>query len=98
MITNRVHGWPETMVTKRNMYFVKSMTYNISQNLYFQGVDPKKLEEQGNYVLLCGGIKSELRDIFIIPWKDFFQTLKQGEAINTYKMPREYWQSLVSQR
>jgi len=68
------------------------MTYNVQRNLYFQGVDPKKLEGSGDLVLLCGGLNSELRDIFLIPWKYFFQALKEGEPVNTYKPPKEYWQ------
>ena len=91
-VTKRVHGWPETIVVHGKRCFVKSITFNASRNLYFQGVDPKKLEEKGDFVLLCGGIRRSLRDILIIPWKDFFQTVKQGESVNTYKPPKEYWQ------
>ena len=91
-VTSQVHGWPETMVVHGRKCFVKSITFNTSRNLYFQGVDPKKLEEKGDYVVLCGGIRGELRDIFIIPWKDFFETLKHGKSVNTYKSPKEYWQ------
>ncbi|MFC1726743.1 hypothetical protein ACFL4T_14060 [candidate division KSB1 bacterium] len=54
-VTNRVNGWPETMVAHSKKCFAKSMTYNTSQDLYFQGVDPKKLEEKGDFALLCGG-------------------------------------------
>ncbi|MFH1071419.1 MAG: hypothetical protein V1794_17505 [Candidatus Glassbacteria bacterium] len=93
-VTKRMNGWPETMIILDKEFFVKSITYNTTRCLYFQGVDPKKLKDKGDFVLLCGGTKntSELRDIFIIPWKDFFQTLKQGELVNTYRPPREYWQ------
>ena len=91
-VTRRVNGWPETMVLNGKTYYVKSMTYNKGRNLYFQGVDPGKLSQKGDYVLLCGGFNGELVDIFIIPWKIFFGTLKQGESINTYKLPKEYWQ------
>lgn len=91
-VTNRVHGWPETMVVRGKKCFIKSITYNTSRNLYFEGVDPKKLEEQGDFVLLCCGINNGLRDIFIIPWKVFFQTLREGKPVNTYKPPKEYWQ------
>lgn len=91
-IIKRSHGWPETMLLNRKTYFIKSMTYNPSRNLYFQGVDPKKLQEKGDYVLLCGGIGNKLKDIFMIPWEVFFHTLQKGEPINTYKPPKEYWQ------
>lgn len=91
-VTNCVHGWPETMVARQRNFFVKSVTYNTSRNLYFQGVDPKKLEEKGDFVLVCGGINNKLRDIFIIPWRIFFQTLKEGKPLNTYKPPKEYLQ------
>jgi len=30
--------------------------------------------------------------LFLIPWKYFFQALKEGEPVNTYKPPKEYWQ------
>lgn len=91
-VTRRVNGWPETMVLKGNTYYVKSISYNANRNLYFQGVDPRKLTQQGDYVLLCGGFNNELADIFIIPWKIFFETLMQGEPTNTYKLPKEYLQ------
>jgi hypothetical protein len=92
-VTTRVLGWPETMVVRGKKCFVKSITYNTSRNLYFDGVDSKKLEENGDFVLLCGGINNKLRDIFIIPWKVFFQTLKEGKPVNTYKPPKkEYYQ------
>lgn len=91
-ITNRVNGWSETMVLHEKTFYVKSMTYNPSRGLYFQGVDPAKLRQKGDYVFLCGGIHTTLRDIFIIPWGVFFETLQQGTPVNTYKPPREYWQ------
>ncbi|MBU2620875.1 MAG: hypothetical protein KKD92_00975 [Proteobacteria bacterium] len=91
-VTRRVNGWPETMVLNSNTYYVKSMSYNSDRNLYFQGVDPGKLAQKGDYVLLCGGFNNELVDIFIIPWEVFFETLKQGEPTNTYKPPKEYLQ------
>jgi len=65
IITNRVNGWPESIIISGKKCFVKSMTYNVQRNLYFQGVDPKKLEGSGDLVLLCGGLNSELRDIFL---------------------------------
>jgi len=87
-VTRRVNGWPETMILNGKTYYVKSMSYNADRKLYFQGVDPVKLAEKGDYVLLCGGSNDQLADIFIIPWEVFFETLKQGEPINTYKPPR----------
>jgi len=92
VVTNRVHGWPETMMVHGKKCFVKSITYNVSRNLYFEGVDTKKLDDKGDFVILCGGINTKLRDIFIIPWRVFFQTLKYGKPVNTYKPPKEYWQ------
>ena len=92
VVTNRVNGWPETIVANGKKCFAKSMSYITSQGLYFQGVDPKKLEEKGDFVLLCGGLNEKLRDIFIIPWENFFELLKKGQPVNTYQPPREYWQ------
>jgi hypothetical protein len=92
VVTNRVHGWPETMMVYGKKCFVKSITYNLSRNLYFEGVDTKKLDDKGDFVVLCGGINTRLRDIFIIPWRFFFQTLKEGKPVNTYKPPKEYLQ------
>lgn len=92
-VVNRANGWPETVAVNKRICFTKSMTYNQQRNLYFQGVDPKKLENMGDYVLLCGGADDELRDIFLIPWDAFFGALKEGLPLNTYKPPRrEYWQ------
>ncbi len=99
-VVNRVNEWPETMVVRDKRYFVKSVKYNIDRKLYFQGVDTGKLSprnQKGDFVLICGGIENgieiSLRDIFIIPWKDFFQTLGQGAPVNTYKPPKkEYLQ------
>jgi hypothetical protein len=91
-IVNRANGWPETMVIAGRICFTKSVTYNRSRGLYFQGVDPKKLDDKGDYVLICGGIDNRLRDVFLIPWKRFFETLARGEPVNTYKSPKKYWQ------
>jgi hypothetical protein len=91
-VTNRVHGWPETIMVHGKKFFAKSITYNVSRNLYFEGVDTKKLDDEGDFVILCGGINNKLRDIFIIPWKVFFQNLKEGKPVNTYKPPKEYLQ------
>lgn len=91
-ITRRVNGWPETALIEGRKCYVKSIKFNNAQRLYFQGVDPKKIEEQGDIVLLCCGINDKLRDIFIITWDTFFTAIKKGEPINTYKPPKEYWQ------
>lgn len=91
-VVNRVNGWPETVTVDGRKCFTKSVSYNAERGLYFLGVDPKKLEEKGDFVLVCGGTKEKLRDIFVIPWADFFRTLKRGETVNTYKPPKEYWQ------
>ena len=89
----RVYGWPETALVGAYSCFVKSVTFNAKKRLYFQGVDPKKLTEAGDFVLICGGRDSVLLDIFLIPWINFFQTLREGKPINTYHPPRrEYWQ------
>lgn len=91
-IVNRVHGWPETTILAGKRCYTKSITYKMGNRFYFQGVDPKKLTESGDYVLLCGGINERLRDIFLIPWELFFLAIREGEAVNTYKLPKEYWQ------
>lgn len=91
-ITHRVNGWPETATISKKNYYTKSVTYNSSQSLYFSGVDPAKIGERGDGVLICGGLAKTLRDIFIIPWEIFFETLEEGEKINTYRPPREYLQ------
>ncbi len=91
-IERMVSGWIETISFRNKTYFTKSSTYNLSRRQYFQGVDPPKLKEHGDFVLICGGTNDILTDIFIIPWNPFFKILQQGEAINTYKSPREYFQ------
>lgn len=87
-----VNGWVETIIFSEKKYFTKSATYNLSRKQYFQGVDPPKLSENGDFVLICGGVRNSLSDIFIIPWDMFFKTIKRGEPINTYKPPKEYYQ------
>ena len=91
-VTSRVNGWPQTVRIGGATYFAKSVTYNVKQSLYFSGVDPDKLKESGEGVLICGGSSEKIRDVFIIPWKLFFETLEKGEPINTYQWPREYLQ------
>jgi hypothetical protein len=91
-IERMMHGWVETVNFGDNVYFTKSVTYDLSRRHYFQGVDPSKLLEKGNYILFCGGRENILTDIFIIPWGSFFNTIEKGESINTYKPPKEYFQ------
>jgi len=91
-VTNRVNGWSETAIINGSRCFMKSATYDKSRRHYFQGIDQKKLEESGDLVVLCGGYGDSLRDIFLIPWKEFFKVISQGKAINTYRLPRVYFQ------
>jgi len=91
-ITSRINGWPETMILAGKRCYTKSTTFQPERQLYFQGVDPKKLDQQGDLVILCGGRDDQLVDVFVIPWEPFFQAIRNGEAINTYKPPREYFQ------
>ena len=91
-IERLVNGWIETISFSGKKYFTKSATYNLSRRQFFQGVDPLKLNESGDFVLICGGARNILSDIFIIPWGMFFKTLQKGEPINTYKPPKEYFQ------
>ena len=91
-IERMVNGWIETISFSGKKYFTKSATYNPSRRLFFQGVDLHKLNENGDFVLICGGARNILSDIFIIPWGMFFKTLQKGEPINTYKPPKEYFQ------
>ena len=90
-------GWLETVDIAHCRCFIKSMSYNKRRRLYFQGVDPDKLGEKGSAVVLCGGRKGKLTDVFIVPWKRFFGTIAQSEAINTYR-DREYLQYKFSVR
>jgi hypothetical protein len=85
-------GWIETINFAGKEYYTKSVTYNLSRRQFFLGVDPSKLNESGAFVLVCGGKRNILSDIFVIPWDIFFKTLEKGEAINTYKPPKEYFQ------
>lgn len=94
-VINRVNGWPETLSIRDKVIFSKSVTYQKERGLYFIGVDPQKLSDKGDYVLICGGFNNALRDIFIISWNIFFETLCRGKPINTYKFPKEYWQYKV---
>jgi len=87
-----IKDWIETINCNGKIFFTKSVTYDLSKKQYFQGVDPSKLNESGDYVLICGGTINTLSDIFIIPWEIFFMTLAKGKPINTYKPPKEYFQ------
>ena len=91
-IERMVNGWIETISFSGKKYFTKSATYNLSRRQFFQGVDPPKLNENGDFVLICGGARNILSDIFIIPWGMFFKTLQKAEPINTYQPPKEYFQ------
>ncbi|MGA2263927.1 MAG: hypothetical protein ABSH28_21150 [Acidobacteriota bacterium] len=90
-------SWLETVDIARCRCFIKCMSYNEQRHLYFQGVDPDKLSEKGEAVVLCGGRKGELADVFIVPWKQFFGAVAQSEAINTYR-DRKYFQYKFSVR
>jgi hypothetical protein len=80
------NGWLETIIVDgRHKYFMKSFTYNLSSRQYFLGVDHKKLNEDGDAVILCGGKENKLTDVFIIPWKIFFDLLIQAAPENSYK-------------
>ena len=76
-----VNGWIETISFSEKKYFVKSATYNLSRRQFFQGVDPSKLNESGDFVLICGGARNILSDIFIIPWGMFFKTLVTFKSV-----------------
>ncbi len=91
-IVRRSRGWIETINFVGKEYYTKSVTYDLSRKQFFLGVDPSKLNESGDFVLICGGKENILSDIFIIPWGIFFETLKKGEPINTYSPPKEYLQ------
>ena len=91
------NGWLETVDIADCRCFIKSMSYNERRRLYFQGVDPGKLSEKGNAIVLCGGRDGELAEVFVIPWKQFFAAIAKSEAINTYR-DREYFQYKFSVR
>ena len=91
-ILRRVTGWIETSLINGKTCFVKSSSYDHNRRQYFQGVDPKKMDKSGDFVLFCGGTNNHIRDVFLMPWAEFFDTLRSGQPINTYKLPREYFQ------
>ncbi|MGA3083629.1 MAG: hypothetical protein ABSE95_02415 [Thermodesulfobacteriota bacterium] len=93
LVSRREHGWPETLIINGYRCYCKSKTYDNIKRGYYIGVDPKKLKEEGDLVLICGvNSDGKFRDIFLIPWKNFFETLSLGDPKNTYKLPREYIQ------
>jgi len=63
-VLNRVKGWIEKIKICQKVFFVKSTTYNINRNLYFNGIDKNKINDINDYMLVCGGGDSELIDIF----------------------------------
>jgi len=71
-IDRRVGKWIETLVVAGRRCFAV-------------GVDPRKLEEDGDAVLLCGGAVGRLRDVFVIPWDAFFDALRGGDPIDSYR-------------
>ncbi len=54
-ILHRERGWIETIVINNQRCFCKSKTYDDKKREYYIGVDPKKLDESGDFVLICGG-------------------------------------------
>ena len=66
-------GWPETVMIAGHTCFIKSKTYDGKE--YFIGVDPGKLDDNGEAVVICGGEHGSLRDIFVIPWDSFFSAM-----------------------
>jgi len=92
-ISHRERGWIESIVINGQRCFCRSKTYDNKKREYYIGVDPKKLKENGDLVLICGGNSDgKFRDIFLIPWEIFFGTLRFGDPKNTYKLPRKYLQ------
>lgn len=91
-VLNQVNGWIETAVISGNSCYTKSVTFDASRSLYFQGVAPDKLQKSGDLVVICGGYGDQLKDLFLIPWKVFFRTISSGKPINTYRLPKVYYQ------
>jgi hypothetical protein len=92
-VSHREHGWLETLIINGQRCYSKSKTYDNIKRGYYIGVDPKKLKEKGDLVLICGGDSDgKFRDIFLIPWEIFFKTLSAGDPENTYRLPRKYIQ------
>jgi len=90
-IANCSNGWIETVIINAKTCFCKSVTFNAQKQQYFTGVDPDKRNEIGDHVLICGGLVEDLKDIFIIPWKVFFEAMALSKPINTYR-DRDYLQ------
>lgn len=92
-ILHRERGWIETLIMNNYRCYCKSKTYDNNKREYYIGVDPKKLNDNGDYVLICGGNSDgTFRDIFLIPWQIFFGTLSCGDPKNTFKPPKKYLQ------
>lgn len=92
-VLHREHGWLETLIINGQRCYCKSKKYDRVKRGYYIGVDPKKLKEKGDLVLICGGDSDgRFRDIFLIPWVIFFDTLSAGNPKNTYRLPKVYMQ------
>ena len=87
------NGWPETVRIAGRTCFVKSKTYDGKE--YFIGVDPGKFDDDGDAVVVCGGDRGSLRDIFVISWDTFFSAMAQAEPVNTFKRKTPYLQFKV---
>ena len=86
------NGWIETLIVNGKRCYTKSKTYDPKKG-YYIGVDTKKLDQKGDLVIICGGDSNgHFRDIFLIPWKYFFETLRAGDPKNTYGLPKVYMQ------
>lgn len=67
-ISHRERGWIETLIINGHRCYCKSKTSDNNKREYYIGVDPKKLNEKGDFVLICGGNSDgQFRDIFLIP-------------------------------
>jgi len=92
-VLHRERDWLETLLVNGQRCYCKSKTYDQAKREYYIGVDPKKLREEADFALICGGgSNDQFRDIFLIPWAIFIQTLSAGDPKNTYRLPRVYVQ------
>ncbi len=80
-------GWIETINFAGKIYYTRSKSYDGRE--FFIGVGPSKLDDEGDFVLICGGKENTLSHIFIIPWGVFFETLEKGAPINTFSPPKK---------
>ena len=79
-VSHKEHGWLETLIINGQRCYSKSKTYDHIKREYYIGVDPKKLKEKGDLILICGGDSGgQFRDIFLIPWIIFFRDRKLFE-------------------